>query len=260
MTVAPLFLPADKLDRLAKALASGADTVILDLEDGVGPGAKAAARAAIAALPAPASPITIRINAAGTPWHDDDLAMLRALVWRPAVMITKAERPAAMRPAGIGPVWALIESAAGLAAARAIAAAGINRLVFGTADFSTDLGIAHEREPMLAARSELVLASRLAGLPPPIDGVCTDLNDIARIEAEARYALALGFGGKLCLHPRQIAPVLAGFRPSEDEIAWARRVVAAGGEGAIAIDGEMVDAPIRARAARLLARAAGRPQ
>ena len=152
-----------------------------------------------------------------------------------------------------GGAIALIESARGLAAARDIARA-CGRLAFGSVDFAADLGCAHTREALLLARLELVLASRLAGLPAPLDGVTTAIHDDALVESDARHAAELGFGGKLLIHPKQVAAALRGFAPGEAEIAWARRVLAAGGDGAVAVDGMMIDAPVRLRAERILSR------
>jgi citrate lyase subunit beta/citryl-CoA lyase len=102
---------------------------------------------------------------------------------------------------------------------------------------------------------EIVLASRLAGLPAPIDGITTAIDDDVTITDDARYAAALGFGGKLCIHPKQVAPALRGFAPSEAEIAWARLIIDAPEEGAVLIGGTMVDAPVRLRAQQIIIRA-----
>lgn len=252
----PLFVPATRPDRFAKAAASGADAVILDLEDAVAPEAKGAARGnLVGALPPCA--VVVRINAARTPWHREDLLALQGLGLA-AVMLPKAQGPddlvqiAEVLGPGV-PVIALIETAAGLAAARRLAQHPmVSQLAFGSVDYSADLGCAHGREALLAARSELVLASRLAGLGPPLDGVTTDLTDPGLAGADACHARALGMGGKMCIHPAQIAPVRAAFVPGAAELAWARRILAAG-EGAVAIEGEMVDAPVRRRAAAILA-------
>jgi len=207
----PLFVPADRPDRFAKAAAAGADAVILDLEDAVAPGGKDAAREALASaadvLAQLRCPLLVRINAAGTPLHDDDL---RAVACLPiaGVMLPKAEDAAVIKTvaqASGRPVVALVESARGLAAARDLARAA-DRIAFGSIDFATDLGCAHVRDALLAGRSELVIASRLAGRPPPLDGVTTMYKDPAPVEDDARYAGSLGFGGKLLIHPAQIAP------------------------------------------------------
>lgn len=252
----PLFVPANRPERFEKAAAAAPDAVILDLEDAVAPDAKEAARGALR-TDFTVLPVLVRVNAAGTAWHAADLAAVARL--KPAaVLLPKAETPDTLNAvaAAIGPdvpVIALVETALGLAQARALAAhRAVTRLAFGSVDFCADLGCAHVREALLAARSELVLASRLAGIAAPIDGVTTRIDDAAEATDDARYARALGFTGKLAIHPRQIAPIREGFRPSAQDIAWAERVLASG-EGAAAVDGAMVDEPVRIRARAILA-------
>lgn len=251
----PLFVPANRPERFAKAADAGADAVILDLEDAVAAPAKDAARAALRADFA-SVPVLVRVNGLGTPWHAADMAALAGGGFA-AVMVPKAEAGeafAALCAAAPVPVIALVETARGLADARRIAqTAHVARLAFGSIDFCADFGCAHGREALLAARSELVLASRLAGLPPPIDGVTTAIDNAEAIAGDARHARDLGFGGKLAIHPRQIAAIRAGFAPDEAEIAWARKVLASG-DGAAAIDGAMVDEPVRIRARAILGR------
>jgi citrate lyase subunit beta/citryl-CoA lyase len=258
-----LFVPGDRPERIAKARASGADAVIVDLEDAVAPPNKAAAREATAGALDPAQPVVLRINGADTGWFDDDVR-LAAHAGVAAVLLPKAasvEAIAAVRATAAKPVLALVETAAGMANLAALASApGIARLVFGSIDFQFDLDIDDDDQALLAFRSQLVLASRIANLPSPVDGVTTALDDAARIEQEARRARSLGFGAKLCIHPRQVAIVNAAFSPSAEQIAWARRVVdaaAAAGGAAVAVDGKMVDAPVLARARRLLGVAHG---
>ena len=257
----PLFVPADRPDRFAKAFAAGADAVIIDLEDAVAPDRKAEARAALLAardgIATAACAVLVRVNPPGTPWHAEDLAAAASLRLA-GIVLPKAEAAeavaAAARAAAV-PVLALIESAGGVAAAREVARAAA-RLLFGSIDLAADLGCAEERDALLSARCEVVLASRLAGRPAPLDGVTQGYRDPAPVEDDARYAARLGFGGKLLIHPAQIAPARAGFAPSEAEVAWARRVLAAAADGrATAVDGAMVDAPVRLRAQRIVARA-----
>jgi len=252
----PLFVPGDRPERFAKAAAAGADAVIVDLEDAVAAEAKQAARAALRS-DFGAGPVLVRVNAIGTPWHEADMAALAGKGFA-AVMVPKAEGSeafATLCAKAAMPVIALVESARGLAEARRIAGLpNLARLAFGSIDFCADLGCAHSREALLAARSELVLASRLAGLAAPIDGVTTAIGDGAQISGDARHARDLGFGGKLCIHPRQIEAIRAGFAPDEAEILWARKVLASG-DGAAAVDGAMVDEPVRIRARAILRRA-----
>lgn len=255
-----LFVPGDRPERIGKARASGADAVVVDLEDAVAPASKVAARDAVAGALDAAAPVVLRVNGADTAWFADD-ARLAAHPGVAAAMLPKAaaaEAVAALRSASGGkPVLALVESAAGMANVAALAAtAGVARLVFGSIDFQLDLDIADDDLALLAFRSQLVLASRLANLPAPVDGITPAFDDAARIEAEARRARSLGFGAKLCIHPKQVAIVNGAFSPSTAELAWAQRVVdaATAADGAaVAVDGKMVDAPVLARARRLLA-------
>ncbi|SFI51698.1 HpcH/HpaI aldolase/citrate lyase family protein [Albimonas pacifica] len=254
-----LFVPGQRPDRFAKAAASGADAIILDLEDAVGPEQKDEARAHVASWLADGGAGLVRINGQGTPWFDDDLAML-ACYAETAAMVPKAE-PAALAAVAARlpgrPLLALIESAAGLASAREGARApGVARLAFGNLDFSADMGMDPPDEGLDPARFEIVLASRLAGLPPPVDGVRVELEDAAGLTAEVRRKRGLGFGAKLCIHPAQVGPVNAGFSPSAAEIDWARRIEAAMAEAAgsaVRVDGKMVDKPLLEKARRILA-------
>jgi citrate lyase subunit beta/citryl-CoA lyase len=262
VSVTPLFVPGDRPERFAKVLASGADAMIIDLEDAVAPENKVLAREGLRAA-LPEMDIFVRINGVGTKWHAADLAACAGAKIS-AVMLAKTESAAdvaAVATATGRKVVALIESALGLAMAREIAGnPGTLRLAFGSIDFCTDLGAAHTRDALLAARSALVLASRLANLPPPLDGVTTSIHDSALIQDDAAYAQNLGFGGKLCIHPSQIAAVRAGFAPSDADIAWAEKILGAAEHGAVSVDGAMVDAPVRLRARQILARAAGPPR
>lgn len=256
--VAPLFVPADRPDRFVKAAATGADAVILDLEDGVAVNAKDHARANLSSAFI-AKPILVRVNGLGTDWHAKDMAAVLSLPLA-GVIVPKAEPGEAMErlaagALGLAPVIALIETAQGLAGAAVLARIpNVVRLALGSIDLCADLGCAHTREVLLPLRSALVVASRLAGIAPPIDGVTTAIDDLAA-EEDARHARDLGFGGKLCIHPRQIDGAMRGFRPTEAQITWARKVLAAP-DGASLVAGEMVDAPVKARARALLARAA----
>lgn len=270
-----LFVPGDRPERLARALASGAGGVIVDLEDAVAPARKDAARAQIAdgfaALPPAARDrLLVRVNASDTPWHAEDLALVGRLAAGDrlaGVVLPKAERAtdlaALARAAGTGvALLPLVESVAGLDALDALAAAPqVLRLVFGHLDFQADAGLAcgPDETELVPVRLALALASRRAALAAPVDGVVADWRDAARLAAEAARARRGGFGAKLCIHPDQVAAVQAAFRPGDDELAWARRVaeaVRAAGGGVVNVDGRMVDAPVVRLAERLLARAA----
>jgi len=254
-----LFVPADRPERFDRAVASGAGAAVIDLEDAVQPDAKDVARANIAAWLGQGGKAVVRINAIGTQWHKDDIALL-ASPGVIAVMLPMVEDAAALRafiavlPAPL-PVIALIETARGLwDLDDLVAVRGLTRLGFGSIDFQLDTGIEDDAEGLLYARSRIVLASAMAGLEPPLDGVNVDLDDMTGLERDTARARGLGFGGKLCIHPRQVEVVNRGFAASDEELDWARRVVAAakGAKGAIRLDGKLIDAPVVARAQRLL--------
>lgn len=261
LPTAPLFVPASKPALFAKAEASEADAVILDLEDAVAPDEKATARQAVLSNELSQKPVIIRINSTSSPWFTDDLAALRG-AHSDAVMLPKAERAADVAHIikSIGrdiPVIALIESAKGLAALSDILSdPHVVGLAIGTLDLALDLDCAPDFEPLLMARSEMILRSRLAGRGGPLDGVTPDFNDMARVSEDAKRVRALGFAGKLAIHPKQIRPILEAMRPSSGEIAWAEKILASLAGRAIAgVEGVMVDAPVIERARRILERA-----
>lgn len=255
----PLFLPATRLDRLDRACGSNADAVLIDLEDAVAPADKDAARHELqSALRAGQLPLILRINGVATQWHDADVEACRGLPIQ-AIMLAKAETAAdcqAVARRSGKPVIALIETALGIANAKEIAS-GSDRLAFGSIDYAADMGMAHVEHALLYARSILVHAARLAGQGAPFDGVTADLHDAERIIADSRHACDLGFGGKLLIHPAQVAPARRGFAPSAQEISWAERVLAASKSqgGAIQLDGAMIDAPVVKRAESIMKRA-----
>jgi citrate lyase subunit beta / citryl-CoA lyase len=251
-----LFVPGNRPERFDKALASGADAVIVDLEDAVPPDRKDAARALVSAWLNAARPVVVRINAADTPWFADDVALCRS-EGVAGVMLAKAERVADLAAIGGGlPLIPLIESAAGFDALRAIAAApNVQRLAFGAIDFQLDLNMRANFDELLFFRSQFVLGSKLANLAAPIDSPSTAIDAVAEVEAEAQHARRLGFGAKLCIHPKQVGAVNASFSPSEAEVDWAERVIAiaATSQGAaVALDGKMIDKPVILRAQAIL--------
>lgn len=173
-------------------------------------------------------------------------------------MLPKAERVADL-DCGNNVVLPLVETAAGIDTVHELARAPcVQRLVFGSIDLQLDLGIAGDGEELLLFRSQLVLASRLAGLAPPVDGVNTTIDDAEQLQADTRRARRLGFGAKLCIYPKQVDVINTGFSPSEEEMSWARRVrgAAAQAGGAVAaVDGKMIDRPVILRAEALLRQA-----
>ncbi len=276
-----MFVPGNRQRFIDKALGElDVDAVYLDIEDGVPPDAKAEARSQIAAAltDAAGGPVRyVRVNAVGSEWFEEDLRHV-LVPGIDGVCLPKVEDPAAVRDvakildgfetgAGVAPgsvrIMAAVESAKGLLAAPAIAAAHprVSGLMMGAEDFALDLGLGTRREKeareLLFARSSLVIAAASAHVMV-VDGVFPDLDDETGFLADATQARRLGFTGKSLFHPKQIADVNAIFSPSEDEIAYARKVVeafeeaTARGDGAVAVGGQLVDLPIVLRAQRLL--------
>ena len=266
-----LFVPASRPERFAKALNSGVSAVIIDLEDAVAIDEKDHARAQLAQwLQAnPQEQVLVRINALGTPWHEQDLHLCR----EPnvlGVVVPKAEQPGdlqRMAQACGQALYPIIETATGLSLVRTIANThGVARLLYGKLDLAVDLGMDYPAPAgeddaetvFLFARSELVLASRAAGLDAPIDGVYTQLDDEAGLFTYARRSARFGFAGVLLVHPKQLSAVQRAYAPTAAQIDWAQRIIAAAEQSngaAVSLDGAMVDAPVIARARNILARA-----
>lgn len=278
-----LFVPGSTPHRFATALASGADQVIIDLEDAVAPGERAAAREAITAFAASAAraapaaggasaatgstagasgSFLVRVNPQASADREADLALLRRLHTEAptalaGVVVPKAESAADLdqvaRAAGGVPVLALVETVRGLHAADELLTAQASvRLGFGALDFAVDVG-GEAPELLDTARIRLVLASRLAQAAAPLESPSPQVRDLTAVETAARHAARLGCGGMLAIHPRQLPVIITAFAPTPEEVAWARSVVDAG-DGASQIGGQMVDAPVLARARRLLTR------
>lgn len=256
-----LFVPGDRAERFDKARASGADMVVLDLEDAVLPESKDRARDiihdALAALDEPR--FVVRVNSLGTAWHDDDVRALAGLAGVAGLMLPKAERASDFvgmhAAAGGKPLHALVETVAGvLNLADLVGAPGLARLSFGTVDFQADAGIDGDGIELDGVRTQMVLHSRAAGLAAPVDGVSTDLANDEGLARDAERSRRFGFGGKLCVHPRQVPVVNRAFLPSDADVAWAKRVLVAidGHFGAVAVDGKLIDKPVVDRARRLV--------
>lgn len=271
--VSYLFVPGDREDRFEKALSTAADCVVIDLEDAVSPDRKDLARTAVRRFIAQrgaTNRLALRINAVDTSWHPEDVELLHAFPDL-SVMLPKAE-PASLdrflADAGLTNelvgkpkarvLLALVETVAGYLHLRKVAQKpGVSRLVFGSVDFHLDAGMLLDEDSAAIAtvRLSFVLESRLAGLPAPVDGVCTAVDDEGRLQRETARARAAGFSGKLCIHPRQVPGVNAAMRPDADERAWAHAVLeafdAANGS-AVQYRGQMIDAPVAERARRIL--------
>lgn len=264
-----LFAPGDDERKLRKAAAAGADAHVFDLEDAVAPSAKAQARAVTRAfLSEPRGPAArwVRVNAVGTPWFEDDLAMVAES--RPdAVVLPKAtpEAVGALARSGLA-VVAIVESAIGVRLAFEIASsANVLALLLGAVDLGAELGL-HTRADGLEihyARSKLVVDSAAAGIGAPIDVVHTEIADLSGLQYQAALARTLGLRGKACIHPAHVAPINAAFTPPAQELEWARRVLdlaaqaAAQGRGVINLDGSMIDAAVLLRAERVVAESEG---
>ena len=275
-----LFAPGNHARKVEKVFTIGADAVILDLEDAVALEQKAATRATVVAAlkgrPGRASRGYIRINSSDTdfcygdlqeiigPWLDgivlpkvESASQLQMIDW----LVCQIERERGMA-VGTLDILPIIETGRGVAAISEIAGAGsrIKRVSFGAGDFTNDMGMVWTpgESELSHARSVIALASRVAGLEAPIDTVFIDLADSEHLEQSAQTALALGFRGKLCIHPAQVAPVNAVFTPVENEVARALKYVEAfaaaeaEGSASIQVDGYFVDYPIYEKAQRTL--------
>ncbi len=252
-----LFVPGHRSDRFDKAAASGAEVVIIDLEDAVAETDKQRARADVDAWLERGNDAVVRINPPGTPWFEVDLET--ALDRGCPIMLPKSDNASQLadigrRAQGRSLLIPLIETAAGIEhAADVCATAGAVRVAFGNADLAAELGIAQDDHGALAhARSKLVVASAAAGRTPPIDGVTLSTEDAAAVTADVAHARRFGFTAKLCIHPRQVPHVIDGFAPSESDREWARTIVEATGS-ATQVNGHMVDKPVLERARRILA-------
>ena len=273
-----LFTPATRPDRVLKAQGSDADVVIVDLEDAVAEADKDAAREQLVALlsgtheaGALRAPVAVRVNHPGSAAGQADLEALRRTCAtrdgsEPAdgcdlldsVLIPKLESAEQVRRvraelgSGIG-ILGTVESAAGLLELAQIAAEpGVVRLAVGALDLAFDLGCSASSRTMAAAMAHVVAVSRARGLAGPLDSPTPEFRDLEPVRRASQRAREDGFTGKLCIHPAQLPEVIRAFAPTEDEIAWARSVVDAV-DGASAVDGAMVDAPVIARARRILA-------
>lgn len=260
-----LFAPGNDERKLEKALATGADAVVADLEDAVPATEKEAARTVARRVlggAATASLVAVRVNAAGTEHWGADLQAVADLELD-ALVLPKAtpEAVGALGPDG-PPVVAIVETALGVRHAYETARLPrVAALVLGAVDLGLELGLEPraDGQEVLYARSRLVLESAAAGLRSPFDLVHVDTRDDEGLEAEARLARSLGFRGKVCIHPAQVAIVNRVFSPTGEERERARRVVEAyerglaDGRGAVALDGEMIDLPVVERARRILA-------
>ena len=260
-----LFVPGNRPERFDKALATEAGAIILDLEDAVIPAEKAAARAAIAKWFSThtGSPdrIAVRVNDTASEWFADDLALICESGIR-QVMLPKTEsREQIEAVMGNGPdgvsVLPLVETARGIRNVDEIAETdGVLRVAFGTLDYAVDLDLSGDEAGLAYPSARIAIASRCANLPSPVAGVTPSIKDSERITADFAFARSFGFGAKMCIHPTQVELIHAACRPSADDQAWARRVLEAAesSEGAVQLDGKMIDRPVVLKAQAILAR------
>jgi citrate lyase subunit beta/citryl-CoA lyase len=260
-----LFAPGNDPRKLERAVASGADAVIADLEDAVPVDEKAAARALTARVLGGTGAATLRlarVNGVGTPWVADDVGAL-VDAGLDGVVLPKATAAAVRAVETLGvPVLAIVETPAGLRCAYELGTTRpVAALMLGAVDLGLALGLEQRSDglELLHARSSLVVDSAAAGLRGPVDRVWTALGDDAGLAADCALARSLGFRGKACIHPDHVEIVNGAFSPTEAELERAQAVVAAyesataDGRGAVALDGEMIDLPVVDRARRLLA-------
>ncbi|MEU3270485.1 CoA ester lyase [Saccharomonospora sp. NPDC006951] len=255
-----LFVPGHRPERFSKAVRSGAGAVVLDVEDAVGESVKDQARENIRSWLDNGGEGIVRINDVRSAWYEEDVRMLRGVAR--TVMLAKTESPddvlelmSELAPGSC--VLPLLETAAGILSARDICSVpGVVRAVFGNADLGRQLAVAHSDLVALCfARSQVVLASAAAGIASPVDGVSPDFGDEESLIRDAEHAAAIGFSGKLCLHPNQVQTVESVFSPSTEEVEWARQVLAAAeGNGSVGVlDGQVIGKPVIERAKRMLA-------
>lgn len=256
-----LFVPGNRPDLAAKAPRSDPDAVVLDLEDAVPPGEKAHARAAVADVALPLSsdvPVYVRVNPPGTPWHADDVAALPAGI--AGVVVPKLESLTQLDEVagalGTAAVVAGLETVRGVTQAGDVLRPPVTTCYFGAEDYVHDLGGVRtdDNEEVAYPRALVATAARLAGVAA-LDMVTLDFGDAERFGREARQARALGYAGKLCVHPAQVALANAAFLPTAEEVERARRLLAAfadAGGATIAFEGQMVDEVVAARARAVL--------
>lgn len=257
-----LFCPADRPERYAKA-AAAADVVILDLEDGVGPDDKAAARRALIENPLDPERTVVRVNAAGTPDQALDLAALSQTRY-PRVMLPKCESAEQVRSLAPREVVVLVESPLGaLVVAEAAQVANAVGVMWGAEDLVAALGgnssrwaDGSYRDVARHVRSASLLAAKAHGRFA-LDSVYLDLEDLDGLREETLDAVAVGFDAKVAIHPRQVEVIRDAYAPTADETGWAQRVLAESvhQRGVFAFEGRMVDAPLLRHAERIVRRA-----
>jgi citrate lyase subunit beta / citryl-CoA lyase len=272
-----LFVPGNRPERFDKALSCGADVVIIDLEDAVPEQDKPFARdearhwldwhSAQRTGTLEAGRIVVRINAVASPCIENDLELLRSA---PPVGVMLAKAESAMQIEQVVSavdsngrklpfLIPLVETATGIVSIREIVSAPrVQRIAFGTHDYIAELRLSGDKRGLLVPASQIAVASKAAGIGTPIGGVTTDISSGERFREDLDFDRACGFGAKLCIHPAQVGMLHVAMAPSEQEVQWAQRVLAASSAegGAVRVDGAMVDRPVILKAQAIVARAA----
>lgn len=255
-----LFVPANRVERFEKALATTADAVIIDLEDAVPIELKDSARNGLKQWLTnhPKHPVLVRVNAQNTKWFKEDIQLAK---FDNVIAIVLPKTESAQEIDQIQKIksiatYALIETPVGFAQVRQIAKAkNVKALMFGSIDFQLEMDMQGSFEELMYFRNEIVLASKLANIDAPIDGVTVDFKNEQLVEFETRQAKNLGFAGKLCIHPNQVEIVNTTFSPTSDEIDWAKQVITvveqAQGQ-AVSLHGKMIDLPVILKAKKIL--------
>ena len=268
-----LFTPANRIDRMKRARASGADWIILDLEDGVPPADRAEARHRVARFLQGSSSsverLAVRISSLATADGVRDLAMLvEQAAWPEMVVLPKVEtakevhqlRSVAVECGAVSWIMVTLESASALADAAVILRECGSRVVagYGSGDHTAQTGARMSETGLAWARGQIVNAAAVAGVPV-VDGVCVEIRNHELLRREAELALEMGFWGKIAIHPEQVSIINTTFTPTSEAVAHSRELLDASeavGGGAFAFRGKMVDGPILAQARRILDAAA----
>ncbi len=267
LLISLLFVPGSRPDRIGKALSSGADAVIVDLEDAVKVDEKDSARKSVASFleENQDSSVLVRVNSSDSDEHEKDLALCKEADNVFGVMLPKASQRSEIEYVGSQtgkPVWPLIESASGIAALPDLAmAVGATRMSIGALDLAADLELEYSSEGcgkvLDFCRAQIVLYSKIGGLGPPVESVVPTINELDEISRVASQAKQMGFGGMLAIHPKQLPEIHKAFLPSQAEVDWAERVISGSKKygSVFQLDGKMVDAPVVKSAERIVARA-----
>ena len=258
MPITPLFVPGTRSDRFEQAIQSGADTIIIDLEDSVSQSQKQVARENLLGFDKQGCNLFVRVNDLDSPFVRDDLACLEKC-GEVGIMLSKSEDPHAItqwleQHSITRQILCLIETVKGFAQTSALMQhENVIGCAFGHFDFSTDLGCEADISLLAPYRADLVLQSKLHGKAAPLDCVTADISQIDQLKLDCKDAKRRGFGGKLLIHPSQVKPAQSIFLPSEDDYEKAKELVAVtANQAVIQHEGRMIDKPILKKAEQLI--------